>query len=149
MKETIKTKEKSLGNKVLNSAKKIASYFPLINGYNLLRKTIKEDVSWDVLFRIFLAAFYVGTLINYNNTSSLNPAKWDKYYETEEKKQQAKQNYIQKIDLIYNSLFKDAKTFDDSLEIYQKYGLPIKLIPANFEQKEKVVKQNKLEDSLK
>lgn len=59
--------------------------------------------------------------------------------------------YEQKVDSTYNALFNEAKSLDDSLKIYEKYGLPIKLElkKPSFEDKERAVKENELEKSLK
>lgn len=85
-------------------------------------------------------------------THSLNPVHQYKHYRGDierailEVKEENKR--IEKIDSSYNSLnlFQDAKNFEDSLEIYKKFGLPIRLETPNLEQKEKIVKQNSLEE---
>lgn len=64
-------------------------------------------------------------------------------------KQQYESKHYQQINSSYNSLFKDAKNFDDSLTIYNHYYLPIKLEEPTFDEKETAVKINKLEKEIK
>jgi hypothetical protein len=49
----------------------------------------------------------------------------------------------------YKNIFKkeNSKTFSDSIDIYQKYGLPIRLLEPSFEQKQEAV--NKLEKEVR
>ncbi len=59
--------------------------------------------------------------------------------------QEEKIQYQNKIDSLYNKLFENA----DSLDIYKKYGLPIKLLKPTLEQKEWAIEQNELEKKIK
>jgi hypothetical protein len=57
--------------------------------------------------------------------------------------------YYNQVNSSYDSLFKDAKTFGDSLAVYQHYGLPVRLPEPTLDEKETAVKINELEKSLK
>lgn len=140
------SEEKSFGKRTLDCAKYVGSHLPLLNEFNLFRNAVrKDDIPWNILVRLVLSGLYFGSAIHSYNSSSLNPRDWDRYYKIEEEKQKAKQKYQNQINSSYNSLFKNAENFEDSLEIYKKYGLPIKLQPVSFEEKEKIVNQNSLE----
>lgn len=138
--------DKSVGRKVLDSAKYVSSYLPLINEYNILRKAIKEDISWNLLFRCLLASMYLGTLFNHNNTQSLNPKVWDEYYKAEEEKQKAEQQHIQQVDSTYNTIFQEM----DTLKAIEKYNIPYELtLKPSFKDKEKIIQQSILEKKVK
>ena len=64
-------------------------------------------------------------------------------------KQKTKNQNIQQINVSYDSLFKDTKTFSDSLAVYQKYALPIKFGEPTFDEKETAIKMNNLEKGIK
>ncbi len=61
--------------------------------------------------------------------------------------------HVRNVNSGFNELFKDAKTFQDSVEIFQKYDLPIILPEPTFQDKERVVgkieKENQLEKEAK
>ncbi len=108
----------------------------------------KETPFVKFIGRLFLTAGYIIYGTASWATGSLNPKVWSEKVKEGNEKMQLKQQYENKVDSTYNSLFQDTKTFQDSLEIYQKYGLPIKLEPVSFEEKEKIVNENSLEGSL-
>ena len=53
------------------------------------------------------------------------------------------------VDSTYTNLFQDAKSTQDSIDIYQKWGLPIQLLSPTIQQKEEAIqKWSELEKSL-
>jgi len=62
--------------------------------------------------------------------------------------QEVEKAHLYEVNYEYGKIFKNAYNFQDSVDIYQKYGLPIKLLEPSLEQKEKAIKQNRLENLI-
>lgn len=101
-------------------------------------------------------AFYIiaGSVLSLYATAVLftkgwTPKQMREYGEKERIKIQIESEHKSEADYNYGRIFENAKTFQDSVDIYKKYGLPIKLLTPSAEQKEKAIKQNELERSIK
>ncbi len=84
-------------------------------------------------------------------TKVWTPKQIKEYNRIEKIKTQIESELKSYVDYRFNRIFEDAnaKTFQDSVDIYQKYGLPIKLLNPTLIQKEKTIKQNELERSVR
>lgn len=119
-------------------------------GDNLYYNLNRKDPSFlKTLGRVFLTSAYITYGIVSCAHDSLNPKVWNANMKENYTIMQEKQRYENKVDSAYDSLFKDAENFQDSLEIYQKYGLPIKLEDPSFKEKERITGHKNLEDDLK
>jgi len=143
--------DKSLGRKFLDGAKYLGKnswkVLPVAGAVDFTNKRLNGMIKPSIINHLksvyhlttfSLAVIYCVASIE---NKSLNPQKW---LENKNKIQ-----YQNQINSSYKALFKDAKTFSDSLVIYQHYGLSLKLKEPNFEEKETAVKINELEKSLK
>jgi len=143
------------------SLKNLWDIFPGINEFQLIRNAtkvknslfseeIKAPSSLKIFGRIFLTSVYITCGIITYFTGSLNPQVWNEKIKEDYAIIELKQQYQNQISSFYDSLniFENAENFEDSLEIYQKQGLPIKLEPINFEEKESVVNKKNLEEVL-
>lgn len=110
--------------------------------------TKKENNTKEILRDIFLfggvslAAGYLGLA---SMTHEFSPKKQiQEYIRIEAEKMQEKSRETM-INQKYESIFEkeNPQSFQDSVDLYQKYGLPIKLLNPSFEQKKEAV--NKLE----
>ncbi len=50
-----------------------------------------------------------------------------------------KEQGVEKVNSNYNKLFENAANFEDSVKIYQEYGLPLKLEEPSFKDKERIL----------
>jgi hypothetical protein len=82
-------------------------------------------------------------------TKAWTPKQMREYNERSKIEADMKEEHIGNVNYEYERIFDNAKTFQDSVEIYQKFGLPIILSKPSFKQKEEAVKQNELEKSVK
>jgi hypothetical protein len=82
-------------------------------------------------------------------TKSWTPKQMREYNEKSRIEAEMKKEYTDKVNYEYNRIYENAKTFQDSVEVYQKFGLPIILSKPSFKQKEEAVRQNELEKSVK
>lgn len=138
--------EKNFGRKFLDGMKyvgknswKVLPVAGFINGvynnFNSNNKIIKLlKFSFHSLNMLAFGIYFTCSV----NSNSFNPTKWNK-----------NDKHYNQINSSYDSLFKDAKTFSDSLAVYQHYGLPVILPEPTLEEKETAVKINELEKSLK
>lgn len=78
-------------------------------------------------------------------TGAWTPKQMKAYDEKIRIEQQIETEHKKEINYKFNRIFGKAITFQDSVDIYQKYNLPITLQNITFEQKEKAIKQNQLE----
>jgi hypothetical protein len=93
-----------------------------------------------------LFSLYVTTGIS---TGAWTPKQIKAYNERVRIEQELKDQHLKEVNYFYNRLFEKAITFQDSVEIYKKYNLPINIKNPTLNQKEKAIKQNELERSLK
>ena len=70
------------------------------------------------------------------------------YNEKSRIEQQIKTEHKNEVNYFYNRIFEGAENIKDSVDIYQKYGLPIKLLNPTLEEKERAIKQNRLENLI-
>ncbi|MEK6833759.1 MAG: hypothetical protein AABY32_06980, partial [Nanoarchaeota archaeon] len=79
------------------------------------------------------------------------PKQIKEYNRIEKIKTQIKSEHKSEVDYKYNRIFQDAnaKTPEDSFKIYTDYNLPFKFLEPTLEQKEKAIKQNQLERSVR
>jgi hypothetical protein len=98
-----------------------------------------------VLAGALLAVGYIGGGIL---TGVWTPKQMKAYSEKVRIEQQIEAEHKGDIDYKFNILFKNAKNFQDSVDVYNKYGLPIKLLTPTHEEKEEAVKQSELERSV-
>jgi hypothetical protein len=80
------------------------------------------------------------------STGAWTPKQIKEYSRKAEIEQAERVQYRNRIDSSYNQLFENCASFQDSVDIYKKYGLPIKLRYPSFEDKENAVKQKLLEE---
>jgi hypothetical protein len=90
-----------------------------------------------ILFSYFIAGI---------STGAWTPKQIKEYSKKAEIEQAERIQYRNRIDSSYNQLFENCASFQDSVDIYKKYGLPIKLRYPSFEDKENAVKQKLLEN---
>jgi len=134
--------------------------FPGINEFQWMRNAIKTgnnlySKSYEnmpstlkILGRTFLTSIYVvGGILAYS-TGSLNPKEWDRQIQERYNNIQEQIQYQSKIDSIYQTIFQDVKTLEDSLKISKEYKIPPKLIlKPLFKDKERIA--TSLEKELK
>ncbi|MDA3836161.1 MAG: hypothetical protein PF542_00910 [Nanoarchaeota archaeon] len=135
--------------------------FPGINESQLIKNVSKTRYTlfsekktpsdWKILGRCLTSSLYITYGLLSCFYTSLNPQVWDRKIEEKRVRIELKQKHQEKISLSYDSfnIFENAKNFEDSIGIYQKYDLSIKLEPVDFKQKERVVSQKNLEGVLK
>ncbi len=106
-----------------------------------------KDILHDfyALAGVFALSGYLGTL---SLTKEWEPKKQLEEIERIKVENQKEEDRKMLIEKKYNGIFEseNPQTFQDSLNIYLKYGLPIKLLSPSFEQREEAV--NKLEKSV-
>jgi hypothetical protein len=152
--------KRSLGKKALDGLNYVGKNFwkilPVGSGVNYHNKLknglIKEDRDKETLhslyglFGIFALSIYLsGGLF----TGTWTPKQIKEYSEKSEIEKADRIQYEKSIDSSYNNLFRNSVSFEDSLEIYKKSRLPIKLISPTIEEKERAVRFNELEELLK
>jgi hypothetical protein len=94
---------------------------------------------------VVLSLYLVGGIF----TRAWTPKQMKEYNEMKRIETGMKAEHTSKINYEYKRIFDNAKTFQDSVDIYQKLGLPIILSKPSFKQKEEAIKQNELEKSVK
>lgn len=121
---------------------------------NLKRKALDRakyivNNSWKVLALGAIVPFSIWVSL-VAATGAWTPKQMKQYSEQERIKAEVEAEYKSYTEYRFNRIFKDAdaKTFNDSVNIYQKYGLPIKLLEPSLGQKENAIKQNELERSI-
>lgn len=151
--------DKSIGRKALDGAKYVGKNFwkvlpvgSLINYTVRLNKKLTKETPLGSAFHTLYGAGAIATLALYAflgvETGAWTPAQIKQYNEKERIKAQMEAEHKSEVDYFYNRMFENAKSKEDSVGIYQKYGLPIKLLNPSFEQKEKAIKQNELEKGV-
>ena len=109
-----------------------------------------EEKALYIVGLTILSLFYVQNGVK---THSWTPRELIKDMKKDEIKKEIGIEYQKEIEKAYNLLFKDSKTFEDSVKVYNSNPIlrnKIRLRPIySLEEMEKVVKQSKLEDTLK
>jgi hypothetical protein len=160
--------DKSFGRRALDVSKyignnlwKVLPVGSAINYQNRLKSTGKNiyyDTPKDVVNKAFHGLYAIAgifTLAIYGSlgaiTGAWTPKQMKAYNEKVKIEAQMESEHKKEVEYRYDKIFENsnAKTIEDSVEIYKKYGLPIKLLNPTLEQKEKAIKQNELERSVK
>lgn len=156
------TKKDNLGNKVIDKAKYIGKNFwkvlPIASSinYDLKRKNQgnrgEDEYTLKGILHDLYALAGVSAIAGYfalvSSTDAWSPGRQFQELgriEAEKKKQENKERMVE---CKYKNIFRkeNPQNFQDSLDIYLKYGLPIKLLNPSFQEKEEAV--NKLEKAM-
>ena len=150
-----------MGRKVLDGAKYVGKNFwkvlpvgSIVNYDNKDKKGLIKPSFGKYCFHLLYGIAIAVGLTNYTiegiNSGAWTPKQIKACNEVRRIKKEIEKTELDETNYYYERIFKDAdaKTFQDSLEIYQKYGLPIILLNPTLEQKEKAIKQNELERSV-
>lgn len=130
--------------KLLSIIKNVGSYFPGFNEYNSINQVISEDFHWNILGRVFLTSVYLTYGIATFFNGALNPKEWPRQDEGRYNEIQKQIQYQHKIDSIYQTIFQEVHTINDSIGIVNEYKISHKLI-LNLLFKDKVRIVNSLE----
>jgi hypothetical protein len=134
----------SLNYEIKNRAKDKSKTTEYNLGDNYTLKEIFHD--FYALAGVFAVSGYLGFV---GLTKEWSPKKQFEEYNRMESERKKNENRRVIVEKKYNGMFEseNPKTFQDSVEIYLKYGLPIKLLEPSFQQKQEAI--NRLERSLK
>lgn len=99
-----------------------------------------------VIGAVTFGCFVINRVETGIKTGAWTPSQIKQYNEKQRIIQQIKTEHENETNFEYGRLFEGNK---DSIEVYKKYGFPIKLLEPTLEQKEKAIKQSELERSLK
>jgi hypothetical protein len=101
----------------------------------------KSPSSLKIFGRAFLTSIYFTCGMMTFFTNSLNPKEWNRQVGERYENIQEQIKYQNKIDSTYQSIFQEAKTTEDSLEIAKENNISYKLIlNPSFKDKERIVK---------
>ena len=151
--------KKSFGKRALDRAKYVGKNFwkvlpvgSAINYADRIQESTK-DTPIKYAFHSLYGAIGVVILGAYTllglRTDSWTPAQIKQYNEKRKIINQMEVEHKREVDYFYNRMFEDAKTFQDSVDVYKHYNLPIILPKITFKQKEEAIKQNQLEKSVR
>jgi hypothetical protein len=149
--------DKSLGRKVLDGAKYVGKNFwkvlPIGSSLNHIKKDKEKIGTIDYEVKAMFHNIYalagvciVGSYITFSAiTGAWTPKQIKQYNEKIKEKEFIEAVENREVDFWYGRIFEEenAKTFQDSVDIYQKYGLPIKLLEPTIQQKENANKKNR------
>jgi hypothetical protein len=152
--------DKSIGRKVLDGAKYIGKNFwkvlPIGSSLNHINKD-KEKIGTigyeaKAMFHNVYALtgiIILGVYIPFGATTGAWTPKQIHIYNLEKKVDRVLDEMnTDYINHHFNQMFEkeNPKTFQDSVDIYQKYGLPIKLLKPTIKQKEEAINKMELEE---
>ncbi len=122
--------DKSFGKKFLDGAKKVGSYLPVANEYNIIFRNAK-GLSRGALALIY--GFGIGATTHDLVESKLTDLN---------QKNPTKSQYEEKIDSVYKSELGKCKSWVDSLNFYYQNDMKnqVKMKEPSFKEKERVVK---------
>jgi len=126
---------------------------PLGSSINYIKNGKKKNATKDLFHDAYATVGILGLVIWLTGGVFLGtwtPKQIKQYNEKLRIELELKTQDIGDINYRYNRLFENAINFNDSLKIYEKYSLPIKLLEPSIEQKKRAIEeQNKLEKSLR
>lgn len=125
----------------------------LINYTNKFNKGLVKDTHFNkMFFHSIYTALSIAALGSYSligfTTHTWTLKQWKEYHEKVRIEQEMEKAQLDEVNYEYSKIFENATNFQDTVDIYQKYGLPIILLNPSLEKKEKAIKQNELEKSF-